>query len=150
MAKSKSKVPKKQIVTSANDKIGNILSKWSDGSITLKLASENGRIRNLGYIDGDTYYTNRKFSHLHYKTKSYGFNYMVLKNGVSFNWVLLTLEDGNSYRIPKNTILEFGKVMYFKTTEGGDSFEVQIFLPTSIIYMYNTKKNGEANTEIKF
>jgi hypothetical protein len=134
--KDKTKKTKRVMVSSAMDKEGNILSKWSDGSITLRLASEGGRVRQLGYVEGDTFYTSRKFSHLHKLTKSYGFNYLVIKKGVSFQYVMLTLEDDNSYKIPKDVILNMGRVMYFKTTDTGESFELQIFLPTNIIYQY--------------
>ncbi len=117
------------------DTIGNELSKYTNGLITLKLISEGGRKRNLGRVEGDTLYVERKFSHLHYKSNSYGFNYIIIKKG-SYKYVMLSLEDGTYYKIPRETILSLGKVMYFKNTQDGDSFEVQVFLPVSIIYNF--------------
>jgi hypothetical protein len=134
--RKKKKDEKRVLVRGMQDDIGNLLLKWSDGSITLRLVTERGRERNLGIIIGDTFHTERKFSHLHIKTKSYGFNYALIKKGASFQWVMLHLEDGTSYKIPKATLLSFGKILYFKTTQEGDSFELQIFLPFDIIRGY--------------
>jgi hypothetical protein len=129
-----SKAPK-EIIVAKRDDFGNTLIKYSDGSIALKLVTENGRERNLGLIIDDSFHTYRKFSHIHHKSKSYGFNWAIL-NKSKFEWVVLELEDGNSYKIPKQTILKIGKVLRFKNTEEGDSFELQIFLPIAIIETY--------------
>lgn len=137
--RKKKKDDKRVLIRGLSDDIGNLLLKWSDGTITLRLVTEKGRERNLGIIIGDTFHTERKFSHLHIKTKSYGFNYALMKKS-SFKWVMLHLEDGTSYNIPKDTLLSFGRILYFKKTQEGDSFELQIFLPFDIIKGYKFDK----------
>jgi hypothetical protein len=126
----------RQVVSCNSDDIGNSLKKWSDGCITLELTAEKGRVRNLGYISNGVFHTTRKLKHLHYKSNSYGFNHKLLEIGKSFDWVLLRLENGYSYKIPKAVILASGKIMYFKNTQYGNSYEIQIFLPMSIIDNY--------------
>jgi hypothetical protein len=135
--KTKTRTTKrKQVVSSRSDEVGNSLQKWSDGTITLTLVAEKGRVRNLGYISNGVFYTSRKEKHLHYVSNSYGFNHTLLVIGKSFDWVMLKLEDGGSYKIPKEVILSSGKIMYFKNTQYGNSYEIQIFLPMSIIVEY--------------
>jgi hypothetical protein len=95
-------------------------------------------------VVSDTFFTERKFSHLHYKTKGYGFNWWLL-NRSSFNWIMLQLEDGTSYKLPKQTILSFGTVLYFKNASDGNSFELQIFLPFDIIKNYKINNNNNQN-----
>jgi hypothetical protein len=140
--KTKAAKSSEELVKGVRDNLGNLLLKWSDGSVTLKLITEKGRQRNLGVIIGDSFHAKRKFSHLHIKTKSYGFNYYLMKNSL-FTWVMLHLEDGTSYKIPKSTILSFGKVLYFKNSQEGDSFELQLFLPFDIIKGYKCSDNNE-------
>jgi hypothetical protein len=120
------------------DEEGNKLLKWSNGLITLRLVAEYGRERNLGIIKGKIFHTIRKNNHLHYKTNSYGFNYNLLKRS-QFQYVLMTTENKIKYKIPKEVILKEGTVMFFKYAQAGDSFEVQIFLPMSIIEKYEVK-----------
>jgi hypothetical protein len=46
------------------------------------------------------------------------------------------------YKIPKMTILNLGKIMYFKNSKDGNSFELQIFLPLPIILKYKIGLEG--------
>lgn len=118
------------------DKLSNALMIHFDGKVELEIATEKST-RNVGTIKDKTLYVERtREKHLHRKSNSYGFNYYLLKNTKIFDSVTL-LEDGETYfRIPKEKIIEFGRVMYFKNSQDGNSFEVQIFLSRDIIKLY--------------
>lgn len=95
------------------------------GKVKLRLASENFA-RNLGTIVGSTLHVERdSFRHLHHKSNSYGFNYNLLKLPL-FRNVVVKVNGSDFYKVPKETIIEKGKIMFFKKTKAG-SFEVQIF-----------------------
>lgn len=118
------------------DSIGNALICYHDGNITLTLATD-GRTRKLGVIKDKMLFVYRDSSkHLHRKSNSYGFNYYILKKSKSFDSVAIKEDDDILYVVPKETILTMGKVMYFKNSEDGNSFEVQIFLNRDIIKTY--------------
>lgn len=132
----------RELMVAMRDENGNTLAKWSDGTVTLQLRSEGKRERKLGLIKDDIFYTKRTSAHYHYKSKSYGFNYFLIKYS-SFNWIMLELEDGVTYKIPKHIISNFGKVMYFKFAKEQESFELQIFLSFGIIQRFRYYKEGE-------
>ena len=118
------------------DNIGNCLLYFFDGKVVLWLDSEQ-RDRNLGMIKEKTLFVKRNSeNHLHRKSNSYGFNYYLVKNAKNFDKVALTEDDENLYIVPRQTIVDMGKVMYFKSSEDGNSFEVQIFLNRDIIKTY--------------
>jgi hypothetical protein len=73
---------------------------------------------------------------LHRKSNSYGFNYHLLKLSKSFDYVAINEDDERLFVVPKHAILDYGKVMFFKNSEDGNSFEVQIFLNRDIIKNY--------------
>jgi len=127
------------------DKIGNRLEVYRDGRVHIVLAREKGRVRKIGYISADTYYTKRVEKHYHQSSKSFGINYLILKETALFNWVCITYQ-GNHYRIPKDTVTQLGRVLYFKECPNGESFEVQIFFPLAIMRNYKI----EFETERKF
>jgi hypothetical protein len=64
-----------------------------------------------------------KHKHLFRKNESYGFNEFVIREGTSFDNVMVKDEDG-TYLFPKELIQEKGTYLHFK--ESG--FEKQIFL----------------------
>lgn len=118
------------------DAIGNSLICYHDGKVTLSIATE-GRTRKLGVIKEKMLFVDRNSEkHLHRKSNSYGFNYYLLKLAKSFESVAINEDDDVLYVVPKETILSMGKVMYFKNSEDGNSFEVQIFLNRDIIKTY--------------
>jgi hypothetical protein len=126
----------KDIKMAIIDNSSNALLIYFDGKVELEIATEKSP-RNLGTIKEKTLYVERnREKHLHRKSNSYGFNYYLLNNVKVFDSVAL-LEDGQTYyNIPKEKIIEFGKVMYFKNSQDGNSFEVQIFLSRDIIKLY--------------
>ena len=118
------------------DNIHNALLIYFDGKVELEIKTEKTP-RNLGAIRNDTLFVDRNSSkHLHRKSNSYGFNYYLIKNNKYFKWVQINEDDMNTYLLPKETIMEFGKVMNFKNSSDGNSFEVQIFLNLDIIKTY--------------
>ena len=134
----------KEFLFKIKDENANVMTKYVDGSVTLKIYTENGRERKLGLIKDNTFYTERKEEHRHIKSDSYGFNWYLMKKS-SFTNVMLSLDDGCYYKIPKEVIITRGKVMNFKNSSDGNSFELQIFLPVSIIKEYLFVREGENN-----
>lgn len=118
------------------DNNSNCLLYFQDGKVGLWLETEQ-RDRNLGVIKEKTLFVKRDSEkHLHRKSNSYGFNYNLLKMLKLFDKIVLTEDNENMYVMPKDIILNMGKVMYFKNSEDGNSFEVQIFLNRDIIKTY--------------
>lgn len=118
------------------DNNGNCLLYFLGGKVCLWLATEE-RDRRLGIIKDKILYVNRESEkHLHRKSNSYGFNYNLLKMSKNFDSVAISEDSEAMYVVPKETILTMGKVMYFKNSEDGNSFEIQIFLNRDIIKTY--------------
>lgn len=126
---------KGETALAVKDKVGNGLYVYMNGKVLLNIASEGKRIRDIGYIKDDSLFINRKETHIYRMNKSFGFNYNLLKYTELFNFVKINYE-GTMYKIPKMTILNLGKIMYFKNSKDGNSFELQIFLPLPIILKY--------------
>lgn len=123
------------------DKLSNALMIHFDGKVELEINTEKSK-RNLGMIKDRTLFVERKMEkHLHRKSNSYGFNYYLLKTTKLFDWVALKEDDTNFYVLPKEKILELGRVMYFKNSTDGNSFEIQIFLSRDILKLYK-KENS--------
>jgi len=115
------------------DPTHNALICYKDGRVSIKINTEN-RERKIGVIHGEMLFVDRSIEkHLLRKTNSYGFNYNLLKKAKSFKWVCINEDDCETYIVPVKTILDMGKVMFFKNSEDGNSFEVQIFLNRDII-----------------
>lgn len=118
------------------DSTHNALICYKDGRVSIKLNTEK-RERKIGVIHDEMLFVERSIEkHLLRKTNSYGFNYNLLKKSKSFKWVSINEDDCNTYIVPVEVILNMGKVMYFKNSEDGNSFEVQIFLNRDIIKTY--------------
>ena len=132
---------KGETALAVKDKVGNGLYVYMNGKVLLNIASEGKRIRDIGLIKDDSLYINRKETHIYRMNKSFGFNYNLLKYTELFNFVKINYE-GTMYKIPKMTILNLGKIMYFKNSKDGNSFELQIFLPLPIIIKYKIGLEG--------
>jgi hypothetical protein len=105
--------------------------------VKLKLNTER-RKRNIGTIfkkDRILFVRRNRLKHLHRKSRSYGFMYLLIKEGKQFDNVRLMDELG-SYLIPKKVILESSEVMNFKNSKDGESYELQYFLSMDIIEKY--------------
>lgn len=117
------------------DSIGNQLAFEFGGKVSLKIITEGGRKRNIGFVKNETLHVNREEEHVFHKTNSFGFNYNLLVLTDIFTYVSIVY-NGLFYRIPKQSIVDYGKVMNFKKSTDGNSFELQIFLPIEIIKNY--------------
>jgi len=126
------------------DKQGNRLIRYSSGQIRLQLLSEKFE-RLLGVVVNDVLNVVRDSSkHLHRKTNSYGFNYHLIYKARSYKYVQIDEDGINLYKIPIDTIMQYGKILHFKDTDNS-SFELQIFLSRGIINNYKinkTENNG--------
>lgn len=118
------------------DNSGNVMTITFKGLVHLHLSKEK-RPRKLGIIDGDTLFVERSSDkHLHRKTRSYGFNYLLLKKLDDIRTVVLTEDKMRTFRIPKTAILNLGQVLNFKYAADHQSFEVQIFMKKDYINSY--------------
>jgi hypothetical protein len=130
----------KQADTILQDFEGNKIIVQNSGNfidLFLKLKSEQ-RMRNIGIIaihDRLLIIKRDLSKHLHYKSQSIGFNYHILAEGKRFDNVLVKIENGDDYTIPKSVILEQGKFIHFQK----EGFERQIFLPLNILKNYKTE-----------
>ena len=125
------------------DSSGNVLYKYKNGEVFVHIATES-KPRRVGHIrEGMLFVERNSAEHTHRKSNSYGFNYYLLKHSASFTKVAI-LEDGEAmYYVPKDTIMKFGKVMNFKNSADGNSFELQIFLNKSLIIPYKSTKEND-------
>jgi len=129
------------------DSIGNQLSFEFGGKVSLKINTEGGRKRKIGFIKNDTLHVNREDEHVFHKTNSFGFNYNLLVMTEIFSYVSIVY-NGLFYRIPKKSIVDYGRIMNFKKSSDGNSFELQIFLPLEIIKNYKIDiENAVQNRE---
>lgn len=106
-----------------------LISEQNKDTILLYLAlkEENYRNRKLGIIlkDKRIFEAKRERNkHLFKKLDAYGFNYHIIKNAQAFDNVLLK-DEYSTWLIPREFILENGKIMNFKNNGG---FELQIFV----------------------
>ena len=118
------------------DPTHNALICYKDGRVAIKLQTEK-RERKVGLIKDEVLFVDRSYDkHLLRKANAYGFNYNLLKRFKDFKNVCINEDDCATYVVPVQTILDMGRVMFFKNSEDGNSFEVQIFLNRDIIKTY--------------
>ena len=131
-----------------DDNIGNKLyvrifidefDRYTNANLYLKLKSES-RHRQLGIIDFQekTFYCKRNSKkHLHLNTDSFGFNYNILNDPfLNIDYVHLTVDNTDSYRISKKVISDLGKFQNYKT----QGFELQKFVSQRVLRQYNLNK----------
>jgi hypothetical protein len=124
--------PQKPRVSERLDSDGNKVIATDDGEhikLELKLKSET-RIRKLGYIDkarGYFFVERSREDHLFRKNESYGFNYGILEQAQTFDYICLFERDNTgAWKIPLSFIMDKKNhnVLYFK----GNGFERQVFI----------------------
>ncbi len=87
--------------------------------------------RTLGIIDKIERVVNMvrtRSKHLHSKSNSYGFNYLLINEAKTFDVVVLK-DEITTYKIPKHIILKHGEFLFFKQR----GFEKQIFVPLALL-----------------
>lgn len=130
----------KQIRQSLPDKEGNFFRTYqTDKLITIKLVlNVEKREREIGTVNIKERVLQIKrvrSKHLFNKNNSYGFNEFIIKNGTTFDNILLTDEHDN-WMIPKSFIEENGKYLFFKEL----GFEKQLFISINEIDKFKTSK----------
>jgi len=102
--------------------------------LTISLKLKDRPLRDIGIVDMGSriiMMKRERKKHLFKKTNSYGFNEYLIRNGKTFDKILLSDEDG-FYLFPKEVVIENNSYLHFKS----DGYEKQLFLPLDIIYAY--------------
>lgn len=74
--------------------------------------------------------------HLFRKFNAYGFNDYVLRNQTTFDWIRLSDDEGNHWKIPVTFISEYGKFLNFKQ----QGFELQRFVSLEQIEQFRVRR----------
>jgi hypothetical protein len=93
---------------------------------------KNKTIGRLDAKDRIIYLKREKAKHLHFISQSYGFNHMLLTEGLVFDTIQLT-DDNGTYKFDKSVISENGTFIFFKQ----QGFERQLFVPIITIQKYS-------------
>ena len=120
------------------DEQNTLLIKSNDKLIIVKLLLKNMKPRMIGTVTKSTRtieMRRKRGKHLHYMTNSYGFNDYILREQTTFDWVRLSDDLGNHWKIPVSYILEKGKYLNFK----GQGFELQRFVSLENLEQFRVK-----------
>ncbi len=104
-----------------------LLIKSNDRLIHLRLKLKGDKPRLIGTVTKNTRtieMRRKRGVHLFRKLNAFGFNHYVLSNQNSFDWVRLSDDAGNHWKVPVSYILEKGHYMNFKS----EGFELQRFV----------------------
>lgn len=99
----------------------------NDRLIKIKLHLQNDRPREIGTVTKSTRTIAMKrirSKHLFRKGNAYGFNDYILRESQTFDWIRLSDDLGNHWKIPKEYILKNGRYLNFKQV----GFELQRFV----------------------
>ena len=120
------------------DEQNTLLIKSNDKLIIVKLLLKNMKPRMIGTVTKSTRtieMRRKRGKHLHYMTNSYGFNDYILREQTTFDWVRLSDDLGNHWKIPVSYILEEGT--YLKFAKKG--FELQRFVSLENLEQFRVK-----------
>ena len=120
------------------DEQNTLLIKSNDKLIIVKLLLKNMKPRMIGTVTKSTRtieMKRKRGKHLHYMSNSYGFNDYILREQTTFDWVRLSDDLGNYWKIPVSYILEKGKYLNFK----GQGFELQRFVSLENLEQFRVK-----------
>ena len=120
------------------DEQNTLLIKSNDKLIIVKLLLKNMKPRMIGTVTKSTRtieMKRKRGKHLHYMSNSYGFNDYILREQTTFDWVRLSDDLGNHWKIPVSYILEKGKYLNFK----GQGFELQRFVSLENLEQFRVK-----------
>ena len=136
------KKPKQQYVirTFPIDMENSLLLKSNDRLINIKLHLKGDKPREIGTVTKSTRTIEMKrvrAKHLFRKGNAYGFNDYVLRNSTTFDWIRLSDDLGNNWKIPKSFILENGKYLNFMQ----QGFELQRFLSLEQLEQFRVNDN---------
>jgi hypothetical protein len=120
------------------DEQNTLLIKSNDRLIIVKLLLKNMKPRMIGTVTKSTRtieMKRKRGKHLHYMTNSYGFNDYILREQTTFDWVRLSDDLGNHWKIPVSYILEKGTYLKFKQ----QGFELQRFVSLENLEQFRVK-----------
>ena len=115
-----------------------LLIKSNNRLIIVRLKLKNMKPRMIGTVTKSTRtieMKRKRDKHLHYMSNSYGFNDYILKEQTSFDWVRLSDDRQNHWKIPVSYILEKGKYLNFKQ----QGFELQRFVSLENLEQFRVK-----------
>lgn len=108
--------------------LNKLMVKQNDKLIILTLKLGNLKPRHIGTVTKSTktvqMVRDRTKNHLFREGNAYGFGYYVLKNQSCIDWVRLSDNENNYWKIPVKYIIENGRFMNFKQ----QGFELQKFV----------------------
>lgn len=119
------------------DEQNTLLIKSNDKLIIVKLLLKNMKPRMIGTVTKSTRtieMKRKRGKHLHYMSNSYGFNDYILREQTTFDWVRLSDDLGNHWKIPVSYILK-GKSLNFKV----QGFELQKFVSLENLEQFRVK-----------
>ena len=120
------------------DEQNTLLIKSNDRLIIVKLLLKNMKPRMIGTVTKSTRtieMKRKRGKHLHYMSNSYGFNDYILREQTTFDWVRLSDDLGNHWKIPVSYILEKGTYLKFKQ----QGFELQRFVSLENLEQFRVK-----------
>lgn len=120
------------------DEQNTLLIKSNDKLIIVKLLLKNMKPRMIGTVTKSTRtieMKRKRGKHLHYMSNSYGFNDYILRKQTTFDWVRLSDDLGNNWKIPVSYILEKGTYLEFKQ----QGFELQRFVSLENLEQFRVK-----------
>lgn len=109
------------------DDDNSIMLKSNDRLIHISLRLKGDKPRNIGTVTKSTRTIEMRrirAVHLFRKLNAYGFNDYVLRQSKTFDWIRLSDDLGNNWKVPKDYILENGEYLNFKR----EGFELQRFV----------------------
>lgn len=120
------------------DENNTLLIKSNDKLIIVRLKLKDMKPRMIGTVTKSTRtieMKRKRDKHLHYMTNSYGFNDYILREQTSFDWVRLSDDLGNHWKIPVSYILNEGVYLNFKQ----QGFELQRFVSLEKLEQFRVK-----------
>jgi len=115
-----------------------LLIKSNNRLIIVRLKLKNMKPRMIGTVTKSTRtieMKRKRDKHLHYMTNSYGFNQYILKEQTKIDWVRLSDDRQNHWKIPVSYILEKGTYLNFKQ----QGFELQRFVSLENLEQFRVK-----------
>jgi hypothetical protein len=111
----------------------------NDKLINVKLKLKGDKVRQIGTVTKSTRtieIRRVRDRHLFRKLNAYGFNDYVLRHQTSFEWIRLSDDVGDHWKIPVSYVLEKGQYLNFK----GVGFELQRFISLDELEQFKVKK----------
>ena len=111
----------------------------NDKLINVKLKLKGDKVRQIGTVTKSTRtieIRRVRDRHLFRKLNAYGFNDYVLRHQTSFEWIRLSDDVGDHWKIPVSYVLEKGEYLNFKK----EGFELQRFVSLNDLEQFRVKK----------